>query len=174
MKPKTLLTLAAAGMALALLLVAIPAVQAAVAAPPYGLTWGKGSGCGATAFTAQPSCAGCDPYDGDTACSVALPILCIYVSGAPDPNPECSSYYNGWSEGHVAITAAVRGTDLISKANADSICQGQFGAGWRMAEFHDGDPDGNSAGWNFRAYGSLPDYVRFWIYINDQNANCWD
>lgn len=168
MRSNRTLTLAAGAAAALVLLLA---VSASAAAPPYGMTWTKAADYGATV---RVGCSGCDAYDGDTACSIALPILCIYVSGAPDPEPWRASYYNGWSEGHVAISAPVKGSDLISEANASSICQGQFGTGWRMAEFHDGDPDGNNAGWYFRAYGSPPNYVRFWVYINDQNANCWN
>ena len=156
---------------LATLLALLAVIPALAAAPPYGLTWTKNADYGSFI---RVGCSGCDPYDGDTACSVALPILCIYVSGAPDPDPSLSSYYNGWSEGHVAISTPVKGDDLFSLTNANSICEGQFGAGWRMAEFHDGDPNGNGAGWNFRAYGSVPDYVRFWVHINDQTSNCWD
>jgi hypothetical protein len=42
-----------------------------------------------------------------------------------------------------------------------------------MAEHHDGDPDGNYAGWGFYAYGNINDSSRFWVSINDQPSNCW-
>lgn len=150
----------------------LAAGSAFAAAPPHGLTWTKNDSYASGAI--RVGCSGCDPYDGDTACSISLPLLCIYVSGAPDPDPGLSSYYNGWSEGHVAVSSAVKGENLLSRANADSICEGQFGTGWRWAEFHDGDPDFGNAGWNFRAYGSTPDLVRFWVFIDDQaNGNCF-
>jgi hypothetical protein len=48
------------------------------------------------------------------------------------------------------------------------MCVTFFGAGWRMAEFHD------SWGWGFSAYGNVRSDTRFWVYINDQQANCWN
>lgn len=169
MKSTILSTVAALALILGLVLVSMPAEAAG---PPYGMTWTKSTDYSSGAL--RVSCAGCDAYDGDTSCSIALPVLCIYVSGAPDPDPGLASFYNGWSEGFVTLSDPVTGSDLTSLADGDAVCSDQFGSGWRMAEFHDGDPDGNSAGWNFRAYGSVADLVRFWVYINDQNANCWN
>jgi hypothetical protein len=37
-----------------------------------------------------------------------------------------------------------------------------------MAEFHDG------WGWGFWAKGNIESDQRFWVYINDQQANCWN
>lgn len=31
-----------------------------------------------------------------------------------------------------------------------------------------------SGGWGARGYGNLPSNTRFWVYISDQRANCWD
>jgi len=60
---------------------------------------------------------------------------------------------------------------------ADSLCASTFGAGYRMAEFHDGDP-GYWCGWDFwgdALSANLAPFVntRFWVSINDQNANPW-
>jgi hypothetical protein len=31
-----------------------------------------------------------------------------------------------------------------------------------------------SGGWGARGYGNLPSNTRFWVYIRDQSANCWN
>ena len=142
-------------------------VAPASAANGNGMTWTKVSSYNSGAV--RVGCSGCDAYAGDTACTNSLPVLCIYQSSVPDPDPSVSSYYNGWSGGHVGLTTPVQGNQLYSLTNANSLCVGQFGSGWRMAEFHDGN-----GGWNFRAFGFPADNVRFWTYIDDQPANCWD
>ena len=144
-------------------------------------------------------CSGCNPYQGNTSCSVSLPILCLKPEGASRENyavqPHGGSlpdeYYRGWAGGHIGLTTPRQGTSLGSLANANAICAATFGAGYRMAEFHDGKyvsgmgldsyygntwPSSglSSGGWNFYAYGNISDQTRFWTYINDQNANCWD
>lgn len=162
-----------------------------------GMTWGVFTdrtlpagyqivGCGGRPLISG----GCNPYQGDTACSTRLPVLCLNVTGTPRPPgltvlpvtggalpPE---YYQGWAEGNDAITAPVAGTSLTSRAAADALCAATFGAGWRMAEFHDGHVDavgqsgGPPGGWNFFASGNVASTSRFWTAINDQRANCWD
>ncbi|MFD0385050.1 hypothetical protein ACFQ2B_30855 [Streptomyces stramineus] len=65
----------------------------------------------------------------------------------------------------------MRGTHLTSRAVADGVCANTFGAGWRMAEFHDGRYGANlenSGGWSYWAYGDVPAGTRFWTAINDQ------
>jgi hypothetical protein len=46
-----------------------------------------------------------------------------------------------------------------------------------MGEFHDGWWDNGGTyergGWNFWAHGVIPDNTRFWIRVDDQNANPW-
>lgn len=148
---------------------------AAVAAPveasrpakggPHGLTWGlaaNGAGPMEPAFAA--SCHGepkapmdrlhngsCNPYAGDTACDATLPLLCY----AP-------------AERALRTTAPVEGRALTDRAAADARCNTAFGAGWRMAEHHDGD-------WGIAASGTPPaPPTRFWVAIRDQPGNCWD
>ena len=154
------------------------AVNAQTPASPKGLTWvhtlsnsQNGTitvGCGGTA-------APCDAYKGDTVCTERLPLLCIYK-----PNPAFqvpvglnnTDQYNKWSGGVVATTPPVAGNSFAHRTDADKFCVTQFGAGWRVAEFHDG------WGWHFQAYGgtvsapTIPS-TRFWVQINDQPANCW-
>ncbi|WP_295389551.1 hypothetical protein [uncultured Thiodictyon sp.] len=153
-------------------------------------------------------CGNCDAYKGDTACSVALPVLCLKVDGSPRPNYAVPAicggvmpceYYNGWAQGHVAATMPVAGASLHSIAAADALCASQFGAGWKMAEHHDGKQRsgmglnrfcGNATNWNsaspwpassaspggwyFYAYGNLNPDTRYWVKINDRPANCWN
>ena len=133
-----------------------------------GMTWTKRIHTGQLRVD-MVGCAGCDAYQGDTACTTALPILCIKKSSAPNPGVSPSGYYYGWSGGHIAITTPVVGMSLGSIAGANAICAAQLGPDWRMAEFHDGN-----GGWNFWAYGDVRSDSRFWTYINDQsNGNCF-
>ena len=103
-------------------------------------------------------------------------------------------FYSGWGEGHLKLTYPVRGCYIDSKQHADNICEKQFGCGYKMASHHDGrwmkDMDISkhhyisatfpwsgpfySGGWNFWAHGQLRTKTRFWIYINNQNGNCWN
>lgn len=117
----------------------------------------------------------CDPAHGDTLCTQQLPVLCIYKPkpafqlpvGLPVPNE-----YNRWSGGVVATTPPHAG-NFKDTAEVNKFCTDVFGAGWRVAEFHDG------LYWNFQAYGgtvSAPTVpsTRFWVHINDQkDGNCW-
>lgn len=132
-----------------------------------GMTWSK-TGHSSTYSTDSVNCAGCNAYQGDTSCANALPILCLNPDGAPNPGV-ATDFTNGWARGFVYLTAPVPGVALGSLANANAICAARFGPGYRMAEFHDG-----AGGWGWQAYGNIDGASRFWVYINDQNANCWN
>jgi hypothetical protein len=110
-----------------------------------------------------------DPYFGDTSCNNQLPILCIRKVGAPQPSYITTDFYSGWTGGYVTMTRAHFGYEMSSPSVADGICASELGAGWEMAEFHDGN-----GGWHFQAYGAATHLERFWVMINDQPANCWD
>jgi hypothetical protein len=127
-----------------------------------------------------------NPYQGDTWTNNSLPVLCINknnplnpgvgVLGSPTQTPG-GAWRGTWSGGTVALTAPVKGTTLTSVAAANALCASQLGAGYQMAEFHDGDP-AYWSGWDFwgAAAGanlSLFQGTRFWVSINDQNANPW-
>jgi hypothetical protein len=131
-----------AALALALLVAtALPAT----AAGGKGMTWAKVAHDSSLGID-HLSCDGCDPYEGDTSCKRALPVLCVKRDGAPRPNyavaPVGGSMddeaYRGWLEGHVAVSLPVVGTLLVSEGVANGVCRTQFGPGWRIAEFHDG------------------------------------
>lgn len=140
----------------------------------------------------------CNTKSGDTPCNHSLPILCINKVSFKRPcyQVKCGSasmakeYYCGWSEGYLALTDPVQGTLLTSRDAASKICADKLGAGFRMAEFHDGrytigmdsvnycyknwPSSTNSGGWGFYGYGARgPTWTRFWVEINDQKANCW-
>jgi hypothetical protein len=129
----------------------------------------------------------CDPYVGDTDCREARRILCIRQDGSAS-NGFVGSFYNGWAAGNIGLTHPVVGASLTSLAVANAACVAEFGAGWRMAEHHDG-----GGGWQWTAYGNLNDIFtvnhpshtladRFWVHVNDQpgapvvldGGNCWD
>lgn len=141
-----------------------------------GMTWSKLSHSNTLGID-QVSCnngapGGCDAYRGDTSCFLSRPILCIKTDGSSRPSYVAtgSDFYDGWAGGHIATTPPVPGYILSSPTVADQICQDSFGAGWRMAEFH----DNRIGGWGFRAYGNVRSDQHFWVKINDSPANCWD
>lgn len=148
------------------LVVAAPAL----ASGGRAMTWSKISH-GVSSGVDEVGCTSCNPYVGDTACTTALPILCLNVDGSPTPSGLATDFYNGWARGNIATTQAIPGTWLTSQAVADQYCVNYFGVGWRMAEFHDG---GVSGGWNWYAYGNVRSDTRYWVRISDQPANCWN
>lgn len=136
-----------------------------------------------------------NPYQGDTLCKKKLPILCINVDGSPRPGyvPSGNAFYEGWVEGHLQATLPTQGPSSL--AAADAKCVTAFGAGWRMAEFHDGRfidnmnatnfcnsagctspwPAGMSrGGHSMWGNGHLDPTKRYWTHINNQPGNCWN
>ncbi|GMU06373.1 hypothetical protein ASNO1_26260 [Corallococcus caeni] len=108
-------------------------------------------------------------YQGDTTINTFLPALCLKKDGRPAPSGITYDYYQGWAGGEVKLTRPFPASVLTSAALADTLCEEEFGAGYRMAEFHDGD-----GGWNFWAEGTLGTSSRFWVAINNQPANPWN
>lgn len=119
------------------------------------------SGCsGLPMDMARPDKGQCNPYAGDTSCRTALPILCISEAGGGEATPAS-----------LGGTAPVAGFVLGSVSQANARCSTELGAGWRMAEFHDG------GGWNIsgkRGRGLDNTNLRHWLHINNQKSNCWD
>lgn len=123
-----------------------------------------------------------NPYQGDTPITATLPILCIKKANLPKPSIKLGThttpggaYRATWSGGYIGLSNPVKGTALTSLTIANNICAEEFGSGFQMAEFHDGDAD-VWAGWDFwgelvTPKTSLKD--RFWVYINDQQSNPW-
>lgn len=180
------------------LLAFLPAI-AAHAQEPRGMSWGSSSnaatgngvvfvGCHGLPRSGQ---GGCDAYQGDTACRIALPLLCLNVDGRPRPGGLITAgkghampadFYAGWAAGEVRASRRVAGLDLHSRGEADALCEAQFGRGWRLAEFHDGVREGTGengvpashGGWAFYANGTLAQDTRYWVANFDTTANCWD
>lgn len=143
------------------------------AAEDRGLTWawrGADSVTGISIIGCSANGEDCDPYQGDTNCATALPVLCFSDMTFPvPPNLQTSKHYE-WSGGVIATTSPRMGNSFSSLADVDAFCAQTFGANnWRAAEFHDG------WGWNMQAYGTFGDQMsRAWIDINDQAAGtCW-
>lgn len=101
-------------------------------------------------YVGRMSCNGCDPNEGDTACTEILPVTCIlqpmkldrpwysfYPSFTPYTNPD-SSYYEGWTGGVIALTDPVRGLEIDSYITGNRMCQNAFGADAKFATFTDG------------------------------------
>ena len=183
---------------LTVLLSFLPAV-AAHAQEARGMSWGSYNndatghgvvfvGCHGLPRTQQ---GGCDAYQGDTACRVALPLLCLNVDGRPRPGGLITAgnghampadFYAGWAAGEVRAGRRIAGLDLHSRGAADALCAAQFGRGWRLAEFHDAVREGSGengvpashGGWAFYAHGQLAQDTRYWVANFDTPANCWD
>jgi hypothetical protein len=145
-----------------------------------GMTWGmindaksrKGVvhvGCDGDPKVNNPNSPKCNPYQGDTECDQKLPVLCLNkTKPIACPADLVTDSGKQWSGGEVRLTMAMEGTKLDSLSAADQICKNAFGTEWKIAEFHDG------SGWGLWAQGNMKPKERFWVFINDQNANCWD
>jgi hypothetical protein len=100
-----------------------------------------------------------------------LPIACYRSSGAAAPPNLEQDFYKGWTHGQLGATTPVMGAILKSEPEASARCEAELGAGWRMAEFHDG-----GGGWGLQGerQGGLRPGTRYWVHINDQRGNCWN
>ncbi|MEK2495057.1 hypothetical protein WN990_36495 [Kitasatospora purpeofusca] len=177
---KRLAAVATAAAVAALVPLAVaPAAQARTSdATHYGMTWEVlNYGPSGTVQVGGPGGTASNAYQGDTAPWASLPVLCLNQDGRSAPAGISLGFYNGWALGSVALSRPVKGSELTSAAAANEVCRSTFGRNWRQAEFHDGHYGPNyssTGGWTFWASGSLPQGVRFWTYINDQNANPWN
>jgi hypothetical protein len=119
----------------------------------------------------RPHRGSCNPYQGDTSCRTVLPIACYRSSGAAAPANLEQDFYKGWTHGQLAATQPIMGAVLKSESDASALCEAELGAGWRMAEFHDG-----GGGWGLQGerQTGLRTGTRYWVHINDQRGNCWN
>lgn len=117
-----------------------------------------------------------NPFVGDRDCSQRHRVLCIKVDGYSPPYASNGvNFSNGWSGGIVKASPGISGNDINTREKANAFCQQNFGAAYRMADFHTGSMGTlNTDGWEFWAYGSLEPNARFWVAINDQAANVWN
>lgn len=109
----------------------------------------------------------CNPYQGDMACHIKLPVLCFKDIAAPAPAQLKEAQY--WSGGVVVPTPKIAASQFENIKAVNAYCRAEFGKGWRVASFHDG------GGWGISAYGSVGDpKQRVWIDIKDKkNGTCW-
>ena len=96
------------------------------------------------------ACEGCNPKDGDTPCTIKLPLLSIlhhksldrpYYFYEPDLTiyeQKDGGFFDSWTGGVLLVTDLFRGTDLVSYEKGDQICKKYYGYDAKFAEFHDG------------------------------------
>jgi hypothetical protein len=156
------------------------------------------SACNGTPLDmANPDKGQCNPTQGDSVCRSALPVLCVLQDGSTaesaglaglaglvnGPKAEGSSADNnantnpsaGWVSGTLGATAPVAGFVLGSLEAANARCAKELGAGWRMAELHDGKDGSASVGLlGKRGPGLSSQQTRHWVYANGQKSHCWD
>jgi len=113
----------------------------------------------------------CEPYNGDTSCGTALPILCLNPMKLQKPQNLTESQWDRWSGGVIGTTNPMAAPSTLAQANSE--CVKEFGPGWRVAEHHDAYP--GTSGWAFSAYGNVGTKgKRFWTDIKNQpNGVCW-
>lgn len=189
--------------------VAMPAPVVASPPPPpsdaaarKGATWGVAADLELPVGSVFVGCHGepatdagsCNVEQGDTACTTALPLLCLKIDGTAMPTdlPERADDAR-WIGGTVATTAPIRGTELTSRAKADKTCVAEFGDGWRLAGSDAGAAGAQAGGSAVENSGASPSpsigardvtgfYAagdpimtsRFWVAIGGRPANCWD
>lgn len=122
----------------------------------------------------RPGGRACDPINGDHRCDAELPLLCYRDLGLPAPTgfpaAQAEIMTRRWSGGEVAATAPVAGDRFATIGAADRYCAGQFGEGWRVAEWHV-----SGRGWGFSARsGGRRFSGRYWVDIRGAPyGTCW-
>lgn len=112
----------------------------------------------------------CPAYTGNRPCSDTLPLLCFVDRGQPAPATEADDMKRIWSGGEVAATSPLRGDSFRTIAEADGHCARQFGAGWRVAEWHLGGKGSNFSA----ASGGRHFSGEHWVDIkNAPYGTCW-
>jgi hypothetical protein len=113
----------------------------------------------------------CDPYSGDTPCSTALPLACYKEGNNSIPQNFTVSGYSDSSfvGGEVKPSAPVTGNQFKTRIEADAFCASQFGTGWRILSYQDGN------GGYVSSRSRIAPKTRLWIDIKDQpRGRCWD
>lgn len=112
----------------------------------------------------------CNPFQGDQVCTAKLPMACYKPGDRVPSGIEEAGLGQGYGAGgEVRTTAPVAAGNFATRPAADSYCAGQFGAGWRVLEYHDG------SGGAIATYSNIAPKTRVWIDVSDQRyANCWD
>jgi hypothetical protein len=112
----------------------------------------------------------CNPFEGDQLCTAALPMACYKPGKRVPPGLEIAGLGEGYSPGgEVRASPLVSASRFATRGDADKYCSSQFGAGWRILEYHDG------AGGAIASYSDIAPKSRLWVDVSDQRyANCWD
>ena len=118
----------------------------------------------------------CNPIYGDRLCSDALPLACFKDTRSSVPTmsadiPEDVRVFvaNFWVGGEIDFTPPVRGDKFGTLSEANAYCAEQFGADWRVLDYHQGSLSAVAAP---RSAHDPED--RVWIDIKDQpHGTCW-
>ena len=105
----------------------------------------------------------CDPYKGDTLCSMSLPLACFDYTGETAPDHVVQTQReNIWSKGDVKFTPAVRGADFDTQEDVH--------ANYRAATHQ----ENLSGQLGFLARGTA-EVTQAWVHAKTEPyGNCWD
>lgn len=113
----------------------------------------------------------CNPYRGDTACDVVLPVACIHPDQAPMPARFLPfSDASDWTGGRLAAAPPAPASRFRTVADVDRYCAANLGPGWRVLSQQDTMFTSNGSG-----FGRSADFEpRAWVDISDSpHATCW-
>jgi hypothetical protein len=113
----------------------------------------------------------CNPYRGDTACDVALPVACIHPDQSPLPTRfRAETDASDWTGGRLAAAPPAPASRFRTVADVNRYCEANLGKGWRVLNQQDSMFTSAVTG-----FGRSADFEpRAWIDINDSpHATCW-
>lgn len=102
----------------------------------------------------------CDDKKGDTACGASLSMLCSKADASLAPQSPLAR--------RLALTAPVRGAELVSTGAADQLCRAALGEGWMMTESEE-----SRNKYQITGVGRLAATSRFRVRSGEGLANCW-
>ena len=121
----------------------------------------------------KPDKEACNPGQGDTSCSVVLPVLCLKAESFTNPAPPNTNPVGAWTGGTLGATAPVMGAILQSQEIADARCEKELGTGYRMAGRYDGGDGFGLRGRPGQGVG-MGGVTRYWVATKGNPGNCWD
>lgn len=113
----------------------------------------------------------CNPYKGDTICSVPLPLACFNYTGESAPDQIAKTKRgNIWSKGEVQFTPAIKGEYFKNQDEVHAYCASTFGKNYRAASHQ----ENLSGQLGFLARGST-EVTQAWVHAKTEPyGNCWD
>lgn len=132
-------------------------------------------------------------HENIAACSQSAPVVCV-AAPTPDSTPmtweqlKSMGIFAGAVDARIALTAPVKGTQLLSRQVASDLCAQQHGPQWRMAQDDDSISTSLSpqawqmANYHYRKGGvisaraSSRDAFKgatYWVASQDTASNCW-